>query len=493
MQSFLKTACDVLGLLAILIFTRWLLPVEWRLIVSPAPSDLLQPIVRSLWGAWISFLPGTVAGFISVWIMHHVLQSGSLRWRTILLVSTVWLFVFPVLAYVSVYVYDLYYPLRGELGIAFLFVLIYAAYYAAVLTIFIIGDALLIRYVPCWWKWMYGALGFLIAVWIILLASNGFCSRTDGACSAKQIVRRGLDAAFCTKIPDFQGCLTAYVVATKSPSTCGLIPAEYSRRCMAHEEWYQRHGMCRADGVNALRALNSCRIRFSESIGDPGVCAQAPLENNNRFTCCMYAYHLEQAPSELTREQQEQCGIPLNSESSSSSSSVSSSSDTSVSSLSSSPLALFRNIKYGYSLWHPPACSLRSNDFGVLDASQAMNVSVCRLSIEPQDPEGYGGKYPEMQLPLRELAEIVWRMNAEDKNPYIRGKNVGPLLSVTIAERTAYQFSLDTSYTDYRGGRLLKQESTVTLFSDGRMNFIAIYESADEKAKRVLDSLTLGQ
>jgi hypothetical protein len=155
----------------------------------------------------------------------------------------------------------------------------------------------------------------------------------------------------------------------------------------------------------------------------------------------------------------------------------------------------FRNERYGYSITYPADCPPGSNDLGVLDASQAMNVSFCSISIEPQDPEQYGDKYPDMKLPLREFAKNIWQLNKFDRNPYVQGKKVGPLIETTVGGRTAYQFSVDTSYTDYRGGSLLKGNSLAILFSHGNMNFIAIsHDSVDSGTmQQMIGSLRFDQ
>ncbi len=482
MQSFLRAARDTFGLLALLIFGYKLLPIEWRLMTSPELTGSPLPFTWIIWESFMveGYLLVVVALLPSLWILHHVRQRGSLRWYVVTLVASVWVFIFPVLAYVSVYISDKRSPLQGEAGMAYLLAPVYSLLYAGPLIPLIVVVALLIRYVPSWWKWMYSVLGLLIAAWIVLLASHGFCSRTDGACSARKMVRRGLDAASCTTLPDFQGCLTQYAIATNNPNVCYAVAQEYSRRCVLHER-----GSCAADGVNALNAVNSCRIRFAVTLNDPSVCAGAPLENNNRYTCCSFAYHVEGKHSGgPTEEQKKHCGISPGSEIETSRSSSSSSSSPITSWM------LFTNTKYHYSLRHPPDCYPGSNDYGGIDPSESMSIVLCGLSIEPQDPTTYQTPYPDMQLPLEEFAEKIWRMNAEDKNPSVQGKRVGPLLQVTLANHAAYTFTLDVSYTDYRGGMLLEKENTVVIFSDGKMNFISLYESADERAKSILNSLT---
>ena len=63
------------------------------------------------------------------------------------------------------------------------------------------------------------------------------------------------------------------------------------------------------------------------------------------------------------------------------------------------------------------------------------------------------------------------------------------LQETTIGKIPAFTFNFDSSFHDVRGGFTVNSESTAVIFSDGRMNYIAIYETSDDKARSVLQTL----
>jgi hypothetical protein len=318
-------------------------------------------------------------------------------------------------------------------------------------------------------RYLLMLFGIVIAISLMdvgILAAEGFCVRTDQRCHGKKAVESDNISACYEGIGYIAWCIWDFAVAHKDPSIC------------------EEH----LEGDSAV----ICLMKVAEHAKDIGICKRISSSTygnllSYRMTCCAEVLGAESEYT-LTNDQLTQCGlkrfggtmIEIESSPSSPSETASSPSPESVA---------FQNTKYSYTLHHPSHCVPSSNDYGVLDASNASNVSICNLQIDPQDPTLYDNQYPAMNLPLREFATHVWQLNVNDANPSTAQKKVGRLIQTSLANTPVYQFTFDTSYTDDRGGEVVSEERVALIFSHGKMNFIAFYDFSDAEAKASLESL----
>lgn len=265
------------------------------------PDSLLRITLSYL----LYLVPTAVALFISLWIFHRSPTRAS--WKRILLTSLIWIPVLPVVTFVYLIIVSFFRSFEGEAGMAFLILPIYAAGLALQLILPIIAIGALVRLYAPWWKWVWSAAVILSLAWIVILIPNGLCSYTNGECTGKKFVKKGLLATECAAVSDYRGCLKAYAVETKNPSVCSLTAAEYARRCAITNPWHVEKGWCFANGVDAGNATNSCLIDYGRALRDLSVCKLAKVESNNRYTCCSFV--AESMGKSLNDETYAACGL----------------------------------------------------------------------------------------------------------------------------------------------------------------------------------------
>ncbi len=153
----------------------------------------------------------------------------------------------------------------------------------------------------------------------------------------------------------------------------------------------------------------------------------------------------------------------------------------------------FHNTTYGYTLQHPSNCQPIKMESSADEITEAGDINFCGLTINPEPADNFQEQSPKiaekMRLPLAEFAKLTWEQNKFDENPNMKNKQVGALQQTVVSSSTAYTFNFDSSFQDVRGGYLVNSKSTAIIFSNGKMNFIAVYEANDDTAKSILRTL----
>jgi len=116
-----------------------------------------------------------------------------------------------------------------------------------------------------------------------------------------------------------------------------------------------------------------------------------------------------------------------------------------------------------------------------------------RFHVEAQDTEMYlngpGRAISEtMKLPLKDFVQEIWRQNKEDKNPYIKNKEVGEISNTTVGGKIAYQFTLTDSYHDERGGYSLEKKYLYHFVENNGLNFMIWFPMDDTTSSVILKS-----
>lgn len=105
---------------------------------------------------------------------------------------------------------------------------------------------------------------------------------------------------------------------------------------------------------------------------------------------------------------------------------------------------LFVNQSYGYSFNYPLSAKVNSNEYAVLDASQARYITVADTNI-PTKSIFNVMLIPGLVGEIESYARTAWQIN---KSEPISGKEVGEFKKIILSSRLAYTFTVTQSYQD---------------------------------------------
>jgi len=157
----------------------------------------------------------------------------------------------------------------------------------------------------------------------------------------------------------------------------------------------------------------------------------------------------------------------------------------------------FTNEKYNYSFKHPQDISVGGSQYAT-DPEDGFSVHLSSLkthfNVEAQDPSLFSTSIDgpaiikTMELPLKEFAQEIWKLNEEDTNPNTKNKEVGQISQTLVDGKTAYQFTLTSSYNDERGGHVLDGKYNYVFVENNGLNFMISLHVDDPTAGQILKS-----
>lgn len=105
------------------------------------------------------------------------------------------------------------------------------------------------------------------------------------------------------------------------------------------------------------------------------------------------------------------------------------------------------------------------------------------------NPNQYDPKEVE-KWDTKKIAEAIWDMNFNSKNPYIKDNVVSNLEETVMDGKTAYKFSVTTSYNDWSIQESLNEETTYIFVRNNSGNILKIYyPTNNEVSRKILDSV----
>lgn len=156
----------------------------------------------------------------------------------------------------------------------------------------------------------------------------------------------------------------------------------------------------------------------------------------------------------------------------------------------------YTNSKYNYFFKFPPDTRVKSDSYGITEASMASEiiVPVVKFRVYIQDSALYSdcNECQYVNYNLTDFANYLWKLNKNDDNPNVKNKHISDLTTMSIDGKKAYKFTLTGSFStdDLGGGYILGEETLYVLTNDGEHNYILCMPTENNYAQAVLNSFS---
>ncbi len=112
-------------------------------------------------------------------------------------------------------------------------------------------------------------------------------------------------------------------------------------------------------------------------------------------------------------------------------------------------------------------------------------------SVEVQDPESLTLQHlkDQMELPLIDFANEIWRVNTEDNSLNSDTKLVSTIERTEFAGKNSYQFTITETFKSPRGERHFDQKMVFLFVGHKGLNYIISYPEENETLKSLINSL----
>ena len=159
----------------------------------------------------------------------------------------------------------------------------------------------------------------------------------------------------------------------------------------------------------------------------------------------------------------------------------------------------YTNTSYKYTIYHPQNVKVEVEGLEGSDVTKVSEVVVnfikypspqtLNLNIAVKVPGGEGTETENLyRLSFDDFVKAIWKMNKDDRNPYITNKQVGEIITTTINGNTAYQFTLLGSYIHPGGGYVLDETHLYTYMSHKGLNYEIRFPVNDALAKQIVST-----